>query len=410
MAYPYEEEDRRAALTQGLLAAGLAALGARKGSEYNALGQAGLLGIGGYQNALKNSTDAREAQAMLQMRKQQFDQQQAMWAEQQRQQQARQAAAGAAFVGGRPAMPGGEAEPREGGMTPGLPGQAGTFSPQAYIAALQQQGLPEQAIAAQEKYAKPTRELKDTRTLMQNGQRVTVNFYKDGTHEVVPFAPDAEKPHFVSTGGKVGVPLDPFTGKPLGEGVQATVDPNTQYTGNITMRGQNMTDARSRESNATSLVGKQADATSALRKEFQGLDEVKNFKAAVPMVESARRAPDTPAGDLDLIYAVGKALDPNSVVREGELNLVIKSGTPVEQFQGYARMIAQGKGRLPPAQRQKLIAMLENRVGQLEQSYSRTRSAYERQAAAMGLPAEQIFADVAPRTGASGGWSAVEIK
>jgi hypothetical protein len=162
------------------------------------------------------------------------------------------------------------------------------------------------------------------------------------------------------------------------------------------MRGQDMTDARSRESNQTALVGKQADATSALRKEFQGLDEVKNFKAAVPMVESARKAPDTPAGDLDLIYAVGKALDPNSVVREGELSLVIKSGTPLEQFQGYTRAIAAGKGRLPPAQRQKLIAMLENRVAQLGQSYGRTRSAYEKQAAAMGLPADQIFAEVAP--------------
>ena len=225
MAYPYEEEDKRAALTQGLLAAGLAALGARKGSEYNALGQAGLLGITGYNTSLRDATNAREQQALMKMRQEMYDMQKAQWEEQQRQARAQQAAAAGAFTGGHPAIPGGEAEPREGGMTPGLPAYGGQFNPQAYVSALQQQGLPMQAIAAAEKYAPKPKELKEQRTLTQNGKRVTVNVYKDGSTEVVPFAPDLEKPHFVSTGAKVGVPLDPFTGKPLGEGVQATMAP-----------------------------------------------------------------------------------------------------------------------------------------------------------------------------------------
>lgn len=225
MAYPYDDEDKRAALTQGLLAAGLAALGARKGSEYNALGQAGLLGITGYNTSLRDATNAREQQAALKMRQEMYDMQKAQWEEQQRQARAQQAAAAGAFTGGHPAIPGGEAEPREGGMTPGLPAYGGQFNPQAYVSALQQQGLPMQAIAAAEKYAPKPKELKEQRTLTQNGKRVTVNVYKDGSTEVVPFAPDLEKPHFVSTGAKVGVPLDPFTGKPLGEGVQATMAP-----------------------------------------------------------------------------------------------------------------------------------------------------------------------------------------
>ena len=79
MAYPYEEEDRRAALTQGLLAAGLAALGARKGSEYNAFAQAGLLGLGGYNTSLRDATDAREAQALRKMREEQYAMQKAQW-------------------------------------------------------------------------------------------------------------------------------------------------------------------------------------------------------------------------------------------------------------------------------------------------------------------------------------------
>jgi hypothetical protein len=76
MAYPYgspyDEEDKRSALTQGLLAAGLAALGARKGSEYNAFAQAGLLGLGGYGRALEGATEARDRKAQREMQAQQW--------------------------------------------------------------------------------------------------------------------------------------------------------------------------------------------------------------------------------------------------------------------------------------------------------------------------------------------------
>ena len=72
MAYPYEDEDRRSALVQGLLAAGLAALGTRKGQEGQGLAQAGLLGLGGYNRSLDNSSDARDRRAMREMQAQQW--------------------------------------------------------------------------------------------------------------------------------------------------------------------------------------------------------------------------------------------------------------------------------------------------------------------------------------------------
>jgi hypothetical protein len=193
MAYPYEEEDRRAALTQGLLAAGLAALGARKGSEYNALGQAGLLGLGGYNAALRTATDARDSRAEREMKAAEWAQKQQQWAEQQRQQKAMQLAATGAFTGGTPAIPGGEAEPREGGMTPGLPAYGGQFNPQAYISALQQQGLPQQAVAEAQKLQPKQKELSKVENLSFQGKPVTVAFYKDGTREVLPFDPAADK-------------------------------------------------------------------------------------------------------------------------------------------------------------------------------------------------------------------------
>jgi hypothetical protein len=64
-----------------------------------------------------------------------------------------------------------------------------------------------------EQQDKGARKLKDTKTLVQDGQRVTVNIYDDGSTEVVPFAPDKEKLHFVPMGGKTAA-VEPFTGVP----------------------------------------------------------------------------------------------------------------------------------------------------------------------------------------------------
>lgn len=88
-------------------------------------------------------------------------------------------------------------------------------------------------------------EVKETKTLMQDGKRVTVNIFKDGTFEVAPFAPDQEKLHFADQGGVIqGV--DPLTGNPVGQSLKKSVSPDTVYTGGVTMRGQNMTSATTR--------------------------------------------------------------------------------------------------------------------------------------------------------------------
>lgn len=57
-------------------------------------------------------------------------------------------------------------------------------------------------------------QLKDQKVYTQNGQRVVVNVYNDGTSEVVPYGPDQEKAHFVDTGGNVFA-ADPFSGQPV---------------------------------------------------------------------------------------------------------------------------------------------------------------------------------------------------
>lgn len=150
-------------------------------------------------------------------------------------------------------------------------------------------------------------------------------------------------------------------------------------------------------------AAKAPERIQSLRKEFNDVQEVKNYKTVLPIIESARNAPDTPAGDLDLIYSVGKILDPTSVVREGEMNLVIKSGSPVQRFQGTVNYITSGRGRLPAGQRQELLAMLDGRVGQIKAGYDNAVNMYTQTAKSEGLPLDQIIQQTtsAPKTAKS---------
>jgi hypothetical protein len=252
---------------------------------------------------------------------------------------------------------------------------------------------PRYVEAAYAKAEKLRPEIKEqvTRTT-PDGKRVVVNVYKDGTTQVLPdLGPDQEKAHFLDTGATIGA-VDPFTGKPVAGGgmYQKQQGPDSAASNAVTMRGQNMTDARSREQNAIALTGKQIEQVHTIRKEANSLQDVQNYRQVVPMINSAAKAPNTRAGDLDVIYAVGKALDPGSVVREGELNLVIKSGTLPQQIQGMASYV-MGGGKLTPDQRGELVSMLGNRVGQLKEAHDAALAPFLAQARSAGLPEDQLF-------------------
>lgn len=134
-----------------------------------------------------------------------------------------------------------------------------------------------------------------------------------------------------------------------------------------------------------------------LRKEFNDQPEVKAFRDVLPIIESARTTPDTRPGDIQLAYAVGKILDPNSVVREGELKLVGSAATIDQKLQGELRTLVMGKGRLTPKTRGELIAMLDNAAGQREAAYQATERTYRGIAQQNGFPVDQVIITPAPR-------------
>lgn len=158
----------------------------------------------------------------------------------------------------------------------------------------------------------------------------------------------------------------------------------------------------------------------ALRKEFDGQQSVKDFKTALPLLVSARKAPDNGYGDLQLIYTAGKVLDPGSVVREGELTLTLAAGSPLQRVLGTTRFSLEQGGRLTPQVRQQLLGMLNERVLAYRQAHDQERQRYEQYAAGMGVDPSVIIgahpANAYPRSNApqkpqaSGGWSVEEVK
>ena len=127
-----------------------------------------------------------------------------------------------------------------------------------------------------------------------------------------------------------------------------------------------------------------------LRKEFEGLDSVKNFKTALPLLVSARKAPDNGYGDLQLIYTAGKILDPNSVVREGELALTIAAGSPLQRIIGSTRFSIEKGGRLTPQSREQLLGMVNERVLAYRQAYDQDRTRFAEYAQEAGGTAAQV--------------------
>lgn len=96
------------------------------------------------------------------------------------------------------------------------------------------------------------------------------------------------------------------------------------------------------------------DQESKLRDDFNMNPQVKAYRNSMPMLSQALRAPKNGQGDLSVIYAYANLMDPESVVREGEMDMVNLS-SPLAQST-YQRLKGQldSSGRLPPETRRNL--------------------------------------------------------
>ena len=146
-----------------------------------------------------------------------------------------------------------------------------------------------------------------------------------------------------------------------------------------------------------------------LRREFNNRQEVKDYatvRSAYQSVQAAARQPSA-AGDLSLIFAYMKILDPGSVVREQEFaNAQNAAGIPDRVRNLYNR--ALNGQRLNPNQRRDFINQANNLFQTRQQTYDRIASEYRGYAESYGVspdrvaPVDRGSTSNQPRTNAPG--------
>lgn len=132
-----------------------------------------------------------------------------------------------------------------------------------------------------------------------------------------------------------------------------------------------------------------------LRKEFNGLQPVKNFseqaKAFGRIVQAA--GDSTGAGDIAVVFSYMKVLDPTSVVREGEFATAESASGVPEQVRNLYNKVIKGE-RLPEVQRVQFVNMAKKLYEDSKAQYDAIRGNYYSYADRAGVKdPENIFPD-----------------
>lgn len=123
----------------------------------------------------------------------------------------------------------------------------------------------------------------------------------------------------------------------------------------------------------------------SLRKEFDGQDSVKNYRSALTQYKRAQTAPDTRAGDISVVYALGKIFDPNSVVRGGELTLSQNAQPWLQKIVGEANSQVSRTGRLDAATRVEIVGAMKGQIDSTGEAYASDRDRFSQYAQDAGF-------------------------
>ena len=166
------------------------------------------------------------------------------------------------------------------------------------------------------------------------------------------------------------------------------IDPVTgQPTVNTTLQTYEVgTEAGKQTLNA----GKEAfQQEKQLRDAYESQPAVKSYRVVVPMLESAQKAGPTRAGDLNLVYAFAKLMDPDSVVRESETGAVSATASVADRLAGYINQL-NGNAVLSPETRAKLMDELKSRFASIKESNDVLTQNYADIAKAWGLDPSRV--------------------
>jgi len=135
-------------------------------------------------------------------------------------------------------------------------------------------------------------------------------------------------------------------------------------------------------------------AETDLRKEFNALPQVKDFairSTALDTVLASAEDP-SPAGDISLIFAYMKMLDPNSVVREGEFATAQSAGSVPESIWAKYNQAVEGT-RLAPTVRDDFVDRAKRLYNSNAASFGRVYQRYESLAKRTSLNPENALID-----------------
>jgi hypothetical protein len=107
-------------------------------------------------------------------------------------------------------------------------------------------------------------------------------------------------------------------------------------------------------------------AITALRKDYENQPGTSRYRQSVPVLTSmAAAVNDTTAmADLDFVYGMAQIFDPESVVRESEMGMVIDSQSMPAAIKGRLEKILNGQASLGPKARRDLVEASRRRVQQ----------------------------------------------
>jgi hypothetical protein len=139
---------------------------------------------------------------------------------------------------------------------------------------------------------------------------------------------------------------------------------------------------------------KSFDRESDFRKEFNALPQVKDFatrSAGLGTVLASATDP-SPAGDISLIFAFMKMLDPTSVVREGEFATAQSAGSIPESIWAKYNQALEGT-RLAPTVRDDFVDRAQRIYNRASEDFGKTYKRYEAIATRSGLNPNSALID-----------------
>lgn len=130
---------------------------------------------------------------------------------------------------------------------------------------------------------------------------------------------------------------------------------------------------------------------SKLRDDYNQDQSVKNYASALPILAGALQSGDNGAGDLSLVYAYAKMMDPTTGVREGEMANVGQSSAWADST--IARLKGQldaSGGRFSQDTRRKLQQELIKKAHTFREAYNLQRQRYIADAQSSGIDPQRV--------------------